>query len=116
MVEDWKFRTPSLQHSSLPKILFPFCTSSVRLRIYLLPSQTLMNDDQDLLILTRFLNRFDPDVEGRAAEPPPADVAARLDRFAAGEADAAERGSVAGLLKEHPEWVRYLAGAIRKRA
>ena len=115
-MEDWKFRTPSLQHSSLPKILFPFCTSSVRLRIYLLPSQTLMNDDQDLLILTRFLNRFDPDVEGRAAEPPPADVAARLDRFAAGEADAAERGSVAGLLKEHPEWVRDLAGAIRKRA
>jgi hypothetical protein len=75
-----------------------------------------MNDDQDLLILTRFLNRFDPDVEGRAAEPPPADVAARLDRFAAGEADNAERGSVAGLLKQHPEWVRYLAGAIRKRA
>jgi hypothetical protein len=75
-----------------------------------------MNDDQDLLILTRFLNRFDPDVEGRAAEPPPADVAARLDRFAAGEADAAERGSVASMLKKHPEWVRYLAGAIRRRA
>ncbi len=74
-----------------------------------------MNDDQDLLTLTRFLNHFDPDVEGRAAEPPPADVAERLNRFAAGEADATERGHVAGLLKEHPEWVRYLAGAIRKR-
>lgn len=75
-----------------------------------------MNDDQDLLILTRFLNQFDPDVEGRAAEPPPADVAERLNRFAAGDADAAERGSVAGMLKEHPEWVRYLAGVIRSRA
>ena len=75
-----------------------------------------MNDDQDLLILTRFLNSFEPDVEGRAAELPPADVAERLNRFAAGEADPAERGSVASLLKEHPQWVRYLAGAIRRRA
>ena len=75
-----------------------------------------MNDDHDLLILTRFLNQFDPDVEGRAAEPPPAEVAGRLDRFAAGTASAEERSSVAALLKEHPEWVRYLAQAIRKRS
>jgi hypothetical protein len=74
-----------------------------------------MNDDQDLLILTRFLDQFDPDVEGRAAEPPPPDVAARLDRFAAGEADASERAGLAVLLKDHPEWVRYLARAVRQR-
>lgn len=74
-----------------------------------------MNDDEDLLILTRFLDQFDPDVEGRAAEPPPPDVAARLDRFAAGGADATERAGIANLLKDHPEWVRYLARVIRQR-
>lgn len=72
--------------------------------------------DQDLLILTRFLARFDPEVEGRAAEPPPPDVAARLARFAAGQADAKERASLAQLLKEHPGWVRHLGLAIRGRA
>ena len=72
--------------------------------------------DSDLLILTRFLSRFEPEVEGRAAEPPPAGVAARLNRFAAGEADADERASLAVLLKEHPEWVRFLGMAIRGRA
>lgn len=75
-----------------------------------------MNDDHDLLILTRFLNHFDPDVEGRAAEPPPAEVASRLDQFATGTATAQERSTLAALLKEHPEWVRYLAQAIRKRS
>lgn len=74
-----------------------------------------MNDDADLLILTRFLDQFDPDVEGRAAEPPPPDVATRLDLFAAGKADAAERAGIADLLKDHPEWVRYLARAVRQR-
>lgn len=73
-------------------------------------------DDADLLILTRFLSRFDPEVEGRAAEPPPPEVAARLERFAAGQADAKERASLALLLKEHPGWVRHLGLAIRGRA
>ncbi len=73
-------------------------------------------NEPDLDILTRFLGYFDPDVEGRAAEPPPADVAERLNRFASGDASASERSHMAGLLKEHPEWVRYLAQAIRQRA
>lgn len=107
-----------LHHSSLQKIVFNFSAQvpPARASTPAALSLTIMNDDQDLLTLTRFLNHFEPDVEGRAAEPPPADVAERLNRFAAGEADPAERSSVAGLLKEHPEWVRYLAGAIRKRA
>jgi hypothetical protein len=75
-----------------------------------------MNDDLDLLILTRFLRHFEPDVEGRAAEPPPADIAASLDRFAAGDIQASERREMAAMLKQHPEWVRYLATAIRRRA
>jgi hypothetical protein len=43
--------------------------------------------DHDLLLLTDFLRRLDVDVEGRSAEPPPADVAARLERFASGQAN-----------------------------
>lgn len=72
-------------------------------------------NEPDLNILTRFLGYFDPDVEGRAAEPPPRDIAALLKTFAAGDATTAERGRVATLLKEHPEWVRHLAQAIRQR-
>ncbi len=75
-----------------------------------------MNDDSDLLILTRFLGRFDPEVEGRGAEPPPPEIASRLDRLAAGTADAKERASLATLLKEHPQWVRHLGLAIRSRS
>jgi len=72
--------------------------------------------DNDLLLLTRFLTRLDVDVEGRSAEPPPADVATRLERFASGQADAKERGDVAGLLQQHPEWIRHLATLIRQRS
>ena len=72
--------------------------------------------DNDLLLLTDFLRRLDVDVEGRSAEPPPADVAARLERFASGQAGAKERGEVAGLLQEHPEWIRHLAQIIRQRS
>ena len=76
---------------------------------------TAMNDDQDFLILTRYLKQFSPDVEGRATESPPPDIAARLDRFTSGGVDASERSNLALLLKDHPEWVRYLAGKIKQR-
>jgi anti-sigma factor RsiW len=72
--------------------------------------------DHDLLLLTDFLRRLDVDVEGRSAEPPPADVAARLERFASGQANGKERGEIASLLQTHPEWIRHLAQIIRQRA
>ncbi len=74
-----------------------------------------MKDESDLVVLTRFLSHFDPEVKGRATEPPPPDIASRLDRLAAGEADGPERASLAAMLKEHPEWVRHLGLAIRNR-
>lgn len=75
-----------------------------------------MNAEQDLLILTRFLRRMDLDVEGHDMGDPPADVTPRLDAFAEGKADAKERASLAQLLKEHPEYLRYLGKAIRAKA
>jgi len=79
------------------------------------PSSILMNAENDLSILTSFLRRMMPDVEGHDMGDPPADVSARLDAFAAGGADAKERASLAQLLKKHPEYLRYLGRAIRAR-
>jgi len=75
-----------------------------------------MNTEHDLSILTRFLSRMVPDVEGHDMGDPPEDVMPRLDAFAAGKADAKERASLAQLLKEHPEYLRYLGKAIRGKA
>lgn len=75
-----------------------------------------MNAEHDLLILTRFLRRLDPDVEGHDLGDPPEEVIPRLDAFAAGKANAQERASLAQLLKEHPEYLRYLGRAIRSKA
>ena len=71
--------------------------------------------DNDLLILTEFLRRLDVDVEGRSAAPPPADVAASLERFDTGQSSAKERNDVATLLRDHPEWIRHLGSIIRDR-
>lgn len=75
-----------------------------------------MNAEHDLSILTQFLRRMVPDVEGHDMGDPPAEVMPRLDAFAAGQADAKERSALAQLLKEHPEYLRYLGKAIRNRA
>lgn len=72
--------------------------------------------EQDLAILTGFLRRLLPDVEGHDAGDPPPEVMARLDTFASGNADARERTALAELLKQHPEYLRYLGRAIRGRA
>lgn len=75
-----------------------------------------MNSEHDLAILTQFLRRMAPEIEGHDAGDPPAEIAVRLDAFAAGAANPAERAALANTLREHPEWLRYLARAIRSRA
>ncbi len=74
-----------------------------------------MNLDHDLAILTRFLTRLAPEIEGHDAGDPPVELATRLDAFAVGQCDAAERAALAQRLKEEPQWLRYLARAIRAR-
>jgi hypothetical protein len=77
-----------------------------------------MNDtaEHDLAILSGFLRRMLPEVEGHDAGDPPAEVMTRLDTFAAGQADSRERASLAELLKQHPEYLRYLGRAIRGKS
>lgn len=74
-----------------------------------------MNAEHDLSILTRFLSRLAPEIEGHDAGDPPPELAARLDAFAAGRSSAAERVALAQQLKDEPQWLRYLARAIRAR-
>jgi hypothetical protein len=75
-----------------------------------------MSTDPDFNILTSFLRRMMPDVEGHDHGEPPDAIRTRLDTFAAGKADAKERASLSQLLKEHPEYIGYLGRAIRGRA
>jgi hypothetical protein len=75
-----------------------------------------MSTDPDFNILTSFLRRMMPDVEGHDVGDPPDAMRTRLDTFAAGKADAKERASLSQLLKEHPEYIGYLGRAIRGRA
>ncbi len=75
-----------------------------------------MNLDYDLSILARFLSRLAPEIEGRDAGDPPPELASRLDAFAAGQSNAAERAALAQQLKDEPQWLRYLARAIRAQA
>lgn len=75
-----------------------------------------MSTEPDFNILTSFLRRMLPDVEGHDAGDPPDDIRARLDVFASGRADAKERASLSQLLKEHPGYIGYLGRAIRGRA
>lgn len=74
-----------------------------------------MMEDTDFLVLSGFVQRFAPDVEGRAAEPPPPEVGEKMARLASGAASPSERTALAELLKEHPEWLPHLARAIRAR-
>lgn len=75
-----------------------------------------MNTEHDLAILTQFLRRMAPEIEGHDAGDPPPEMASRLEAFALGKADPAERAALAQTLKDHPEWLRHLARAIRSRA
>ena len=66
-------------------------------------------------ILSRFLERFDDDVEGRALEDPPEDVKQKIARFAAGALPEAERTDLINLLQAHPQWVPLLAREVKAR-
>ena len=60
-------------------------------------------------ILSRFLDRYSDDVEGRSMEEPSADVQQKLRDFATGSLSEAERNNVIALLQTNPHWVPLLA-------
>jgi hypothetical protein len=64
-------------------------------------------------ILTRFLDRFGPEVEGRALDDPPDDVKRKLRALARGELTEAEREEMVQLLRDNPRWTSFLAEEVK---
>jgi hypothetical protein len=65
------------------------------------------------VILARFLERFDREVEGRSQEAPPEEVRSQLRQFAAGTLSSADRDDLVRQLREHPQWVALLAEEVK---
>ena len=64
--------------------------------------------------LLNFLDRCTSDTEGRSLSFRPAsDAAEKLERFARGECDSAERAEVCEMLRLHPAWLRWLADRVK---
>lgn len=70
-----------------------------------------MSNDFNTLI--DFLDRFGPEVSGKALIAPDSDAAAKLQRFAAGACDKDERSKVCEMLRDHPAWLRWLAERVK---
>jgi len=69
--------------------------------------------NSDIKTLFEFLEHFGPEVSGRGTTEPKNGAAARLERFARGECDEAERVEVCRLLRMHPTWLRWLAERVK---
>lgn len=68
----------------------------------------------DIKTLFEFLERAcGPEVVGHQAAQPSVEAEAKLDRFAKGECDEAERAEVCRLLQLNPTWLRWLAGRVK---
>ena len=67
----------------------------------------------DFQILLDFLGRCGPEVSGRGFTTPSSEAAIRLQRFAVGDADDAERAEICRMLQMHPAWLRWLADRVK---
>ena len=67
----------------------------------------------DFKTLIDFLDRFGPQVTARQLPEPHTDAAAKLERFARGECNDAERAEVCNMLRIHPAWLRWLADRVK---
>ncbi len=67
----------------------------------------------DFTTLVDFLERFGPEVSGKALMGPHTEAAAKLQRFAAGDCDAQERAEICEMLRLHPAWLRWLAERVK---
>lgn len=70
--------------------------------------------DNAFKTIAEFLSRVDCEVEGRDAVLD-SDTRVRLEQFAAGELDEAQRNELCELMREQPGLVAYLAEAIKSR-
>ncbi len=69
--------------------------------------------DNELSALFGFLDRFGPEVCGRAIPSPEGELAEKLIRFAKGECEPDERTEVCDLLRKNPAWLRWLADQVK---
>lgn len=68
---------------------------------------------KDFKTLIDFLERCGPEVSGKALVVPRDRAAAKLQRFAAGACDKAERAEVCEMLRMHPAWLRWVADRVK---
>jgi hypothetical protein len=69
--------------------------------------------NSDFKILIEFLERFGPEVSGRELSQPQTEEAAKLERFARGDCNDAQRVEICEMLKLHPAWLRWLADRVK---
>ncbi len=68
----------------------------------------------DFKTLVDFLDRFGPEVSGKALVAPQDEAAVKLQRFAVGACNEAERSEVCEMLRQHPAWLRWLADQVKR--
>ena len=64
-------------------------------------------------LLTRFLERYDGDVEGREVQEPAEDVRLKLQALARGELKANDQRELLTLLTQNPQWIPRLADEVK---
>jgi hypothetical protein len=64
-------------------------------------------------ILLKFLDRFDDEVQGREMTEPDGEARVRLERLARGTLPEREQDEVFALLDRKPEWIGWLARAVK---
>jgi len=64
-------------------------------------------------ILAGFLDRAEPEVEGRALQEPPEAIKMKLREFARGGLAAAEQAELLGQLKQNRHWISLLAQEVK---
>jgi hypothetical protein len=72
-----------------------------------------MPDSQTFEILTRFLERYGDDVEGRALVEPTGDTRDKIERLARGTLPETERTELFAVLNRNPDWIGWLAREVK---
>jgi hypothetical protein len=63
--------------------------------------------------LAGFLDRAEPEVEGRALQEPPETIKMKLREFARGGLPAPEQAELLGQLKQNRHWISLLAHEVK---
>ncbi|SPE60456.1 hypothetical protein SBV1_420010 [Verrucomicrobia bacterium] len=66
-----------------------------------------------LEILTRFLDRFGDEVEGRELREPSGEIQTQLRAFARGKLPEAQQSELLALLSHNPQWIALLAEEVK---